>query len=166
MQPAPTTPTQPATPPQPATPTPPAPEPGAGARFRFDPAEAQVGVGEQVSVGIILEGVQQIFGVPMRFGWDPKVVRLAEIQKGTFLQGDVQDLIFSRNIRNDVGQAAINISRFPGTGGTDGGGLLVTLVLEGVAGGSTTLKARATGARDATGQPAQVAAAELSVTVR
>ncbi len=160
VQPAPTTPTQP------ATPTPAAPEPGAGARFRFDPAEAQVGIGEQVSVGIILEGVQQIFGVPMRFGWDPKVVRLAEIQKGTFLQGDGQDLIFSRNIRNDVGQAAINISRFPGTGGTDGGGLLVTLILEGVAGGSTTLKARATGARDATGQPAQVAAAELSVTVR
>ena len=117
-------------------------------------------------MNVLLEGAKQIFGVPMRFGWDPKVLRLAEIQKGTFLQGDGQDLIFSRNIRNDVGQAAINISRFPGTGGTDGSGLLVTLVLEGVAGGSATLKARATGARDATGQRVQVTAAELNVTVR
>ena len=162
---APAAPVQPA-PTAPATTTPPAPEPGAGARFRFDPAAPQVAAGEQVTVNVLLEGAKQIFGVPMRFGWDPKVVRLAEIQKGTFLQGDGQDLIFSRNIRNDVGQAAINISRFPGTGGTDGGGLLVTLVLEGVAGGSTTLKARATGARDATGQRVQVTAAELNVSVR
>ena len=162
------TPTAPPTPAPPVTPppTPPAPEPGAGARFRFDPAAPQVAAGEQVSVNVLIEGVNQIFGVPMRFGWDPKVLRLAEIQEGTFLQGDGQDLIFSRNIRNDVGQAAINISRFPGTGGTDGGGLLVTLVLEGVAGGSTTLKARATGARDATGQRVQVTAAEFNVTVR
>ena len=165
VQPTPTAPPAPAAPVTPA-PTPPAPEPGAGARYRFDPAAPQVAAGEQVTVNVLIEGVNQIFGVPMRFGWDPKVLRLAEIQKGTFLQGDGQDLIFSRNIRNDVGQAAINISRFPGTGGTDGGGLLVTLVLEGVAGGSTTLKARATGARDATGQRVQVTAAELNVTVR
>ena len=165
VQPTPTTPQAPAAPATPAPATP-APEPGAGARFRFDPAAPQVAAGEQVSVSVLIEGVTQIFGVPMRFGWDPKVLRLAEIQKGTFLQGDGQDLIFSRNIRNDVGQAAINISRFPGTGGTDGGGLLVTLVLEGVAGGSATLKARATGARDATGQRVQVTAAELNVTVR
>ena len=172
--PTPTAPAAPAAPVQPtptapqapATTTPPAPEPGAGARFRFDPAAPQLAAGEQVTVNVLLEGAKQIFGVPMRFGWDPKVLRLAEIQKGTFLQGDGQDLIFSRNIRNDVGQAAINISRFPGTGGTDGGGLLVTLVLEGVAGGSTTLRARATGARDATGQRVQVTAAELNVSVR
>ena len=165
VQPTPTTPQAPAAAVTPAPATP-APEPGAGARFRFDPAAPQVAAGEQVSVNVLLEGAKQIFGVPMRFGWDPKVLRLAEIQKGTFLQGDGQDLIFSRNIRNDVGQAAINISRFPGTGGTDGSGLLVTLVLEGVAGGSATLKARATGARDATGQRVQVTAAELNVTVR
>ena len=156
----------PTAPQAPAAPAPPAPEPGAGARFRFDPAAPQVAAGEQVSVNVLIEGVEQIFGVPMRFGWDPKVVSLAEIKKGTFLQGDGPDLIFSRNIRNDVGQAAINISRFPGTGGADGGGLLVTLVIEGVAGGSTTLKARATGARDATGQPVQVTPAELDVSVR
>ena len=101
--PTPTAPAAPAAPVQPtptapqapATTTPPAPEPGAGARFRFDPAAPQLAAGEQVTVNVLLEGAKQIFGVPMRFGWDPKVLRLAEIQKGTFLQGDGQDLIFS-----------------------------------------------------------------------
>ena len=139
---------------------------GPPVRFRLQPTMPQVAAGKKVSVNIMLEDAQQVFGVPMRFGWDPKVLRLLEIQKGTFLQGNGQDLIFSRNIRNDVGQAAINISRFPGTGGVDGSGLLVTLLFEGVSGGSTTLKARATGARDATGQAMPVKAVELNVTVR
>ena len=156
----------PAAPQQPAASAQPASAPGTGARFRFDPAAPQVAAGERVTVNIMIEGAQQIFGVPMRFGWDPKKLRLVEIRKGSFLQGDGQDLIFSRNIRNDAGQAAINLSRFPGTGGVDGHGALATLVLEGVASGSTTLKARATGARDAEGQPVQAPAAELTVTVR
>ena len=102
----------------------------------------------------------------MRFGWDPRILRLIDIQKETFLQGDGQDLIFSRNIRNDVGQAAVNISRFPGTGGIDGNGLLVTLVFEGLNNGTTKVQARATGARDVTGQTVQVNKAELKINVQ
>jgi len=134
--------------------------------FRFKSTASEVASGDEVSVGIILEGARQIFGVPMRFGWDPRILRLIDIQKETFLQGDGQDLIFSRNIRNDVGQAAVNISRFPGTGGIDGNGLLVTLVFEGLNNGTTKVHARATGARDVTGQAVQVNKAELKINVQ
>ena len=170
---APAAPTQPepATPAQtqPATPAPvaaPAPTPGAAPTLRFEPANPQVGVGETVAVNVFVDNANQLFGLPLRFGFDPKLVRLADIVKGTFLQGDGQDLIFSKNIRNEVGQAAINTSRFPGTGGVDGAGLVVTLTIEGVARGEMTLRVSPAGSRDATGQPVRIAPAQLSVNVR
>ena len=110
-------------------------DPSAPPSFSFAPAEPVVAVGEQIEVGVSIANVKQLFGIPMRFGYNPKLLRLVDIQRGTFLQGDGQDLIFSKNIRDKVGLAAVNISRFPGTGGVDGGGLLVTLVFEGVASG-------------------------------
>lgn len=154
---------------QPATPAPaatPAPTPGAAPTLRFEPANPQVGVGETVAVNIFVDNANQLFGLPLRFGFDPKLVRLADITKGTFLQGDGQDLIFSKNIRNEVGQAAVNISRFPGTGGVDGAGLVVTVMIEGVAGGQMTLRVSPAGSRDATGQRLSIAPAQLSVSVR
>lgn len=161
-QPAPQQPAQPAQ----QQPAPSAEEPSEGPSFRFDPPNPQVAAGETISVNVIIENANQIFGVPLRFGFDPNVIRLADITRGPFLQGEGTDLIFSRNIRNEVGQAAINISRFPGTGGVDGGGVLATLVFEGVASGNATVRVTPTGARDATGQAVQISSAQLPVTVR
>ncbi len=154
---------------QPAAPAPaaaPAPNPGAPPTLRFDPAEPQIGVGETVAINIYVDDANQLFGLPLRFGFDPKLVRIADIVKGTFLQGDGQDLIFSRNIRNEVGQAAVNISRFPGTGGVDGAGLVVTVNLEGIAAGEMAFRVSPAGSRDATGQQIKIEPARLTVNVR
>ncbi len=154
---------------QPAAPAPaasPAPNPGAPPTLRFDPVEPQIGVGETVAINIYVDDANQLFGLPLRFGFDPKLVRIADIVKGTFLQGDGQDLIFSRNIRNEVGQAAVNISRFPGTGGVDGAGLVVTVNLEGIAAGEMAFRVSPAGSRDATGQQIKIEPARLTVNVR
>ena len=138
----------------------------AGPSFRFAPAAPVVAVGEQLEIGVSVTNVKQLFGIPLRFGYNPKLLRLVDIQRGTFLQGDGQDLIFSKNIRHKVGLAAVNMSRFPGTGGVDGGGLLVTLVFEGVASGRSDVKVTPTGARDAESKPLKIAPGRVSVRVR
>ena len=140
--------------------------PSAGPSFRFAPAAPVVAVGEQLEIGVSVADVKQLFGIPLRFGYNPKLLRLVDIQRGTFLQGDGQDLIFSKNIRQRVGLAAVNISRFPGTGGVDGGGLLVTLVFEGLAAGRSDVKVTPTGARDAESKPLKIAPGQVSVRVR
>ena len=147
--------------------SPAAPEdPSAPPSFSFAPAEPVVAVGEQIEIGVSVANVKQLFGIPMRFGYNPKLLRLVDIRRGTFLQGDGQDLIFSKNIRQRVGLAAVNISRFPGTGGVDGRGLLVKLVFEGVASGRSDVKVTPTGARDAERKPLKVAPGQVSVRVR
>ena len=94
------------------------------------------------------------------------MIRIADITKGTFLEGDESDLIFSKNIRNEVGQAAVNISRFPGTGGVDGEGLVISLQVEGVAAGDARLRVIPTGARDGELKPLKIESAEIQVKVQ
>ena len=139
---------------------------GGGARFVLRPATPTVAVGGQTEVDVIVRNVKQLFGVPLRIRFDGRVMRLADITKGTFLEGDESDLIFSKNIRNEVGQAAVNISRFPGTGGVDGEGLIITLVVEGVSAGDARLRVIPTGARDGELRPLKIESAETRVTVQ
>jgi len=150
-----------------AAPQQPAPgQPGGQTRFVFEPASIEIAAGGKATVDVIVDNAAQLFGSPLRIGFDPRIVRVADITKGTFLEGDGMDLIFAKNIRPEVGQAAVNISRFPGTGGSDGRGVLVTLHLEGVAAGSSKIGVTSTGARNAEAQPISIPAAQLPVTVR
>jgi general secretion pathway protein D len=144
----------------------PAEQPGGQTRFVFEPASIEISAGGTATVDVIVENATQLFGSPLRIGFDPRVLRVTDITKGTFLEGDGMDLIFAKNIRAEVGQAAVNISRFPGTGGSDGRGVLVTLHLQGVAAGSSKIGITSTGARNADAQPVAIPAVQIPVTVR
>ena len=123
-------------------------------------------MGGQLEIQLLVQDVKQLFGMSMRIRYDQKVVKLVDIRKGTFLEGDEQDLIFSKNIRHVVGQAAVNISRFPGTGGLDGSGVIVTLVFEGLAAGTSNLRVVSSGARDGERKLLQIKSAQATLTVQ
>ena len=94
------------------------------------------------------------------------MLSLTDVSKGDFLAGpEMTDVIFSRNVRNQSGQAMVNLARFPGTGGADGSGVLITLTFEAVAPGETTVSAIPTGARTAEQQSLQLGTAQAKVTV-
>jgi general secretion pathway protein D len=161
--------------PQPVTPAPteqPAEQPAAtppaaASRLLFEPGQLTLGAGEEITVGVLADGVTDLFGSPLRIAFDPAVVNIVEITRGDFLAGPERtDLIFSRNIRNQVGQSAVNISRFPGTGGATGRGELIQIRLRGVAAGQTQLSVSPTGARSADGNPLNLQAASLQLTVQ
>ncbi len=151
-----------------AEPAAPATAPAAGPRIVFAPADPTVAPGDVFTIDVAIENVSQLFGIPMRIGYDREVLQLNEVEKGDFLAGEEgTDLIFSRNIRNQVGQAAVNISRFPGTGGADGAGTLIRLTFEALAAGESAVRVIPAGARVATSrQPLQIPAARTNVTVR
>lgn len=151
---------------QPAAEAPEQTDPASGLRFAFSPSQPTVAVGEQVQLDVLVEQAQQLFGAPLRIRYDREKLRVISIAKGDFLAGeDGTDLIFSRNIRNQVGQAAVNISRFPGTGGADGSGVLISIVFEGLAAGAADVRVIATGARNASSEVVQIPVGRLNVTV-
>lgn len=161
---------EPATPPvavTPATPEPTPATPTSAARLLFQPGQVSLASGEEITVTVMTDGVTDLFGSPLRIAYDPAVVNVVEITRGDFLAGPERtDLIFSRNIRNQVGQAAVNISRFPGTGGATGSGELIQIQLRGVGPGQTQLNVAPAGARAAGGTPLTLQSAALQLTVQ
>jgi len=147
---------------QPAPPT----AAAAGPSLSVNPPTASVGVNAEFSVSIQVNQAEQLFGMPLRIRYDKSILELQEVVKGDFLAGpEGTDLIFSRNIRNQVGQAAVNISRFPGTGGADGSGSLLTLTFKAIGPGQSAINVAPMGARNASQQVITVAAAKADITV-
>ena len=160
---------QPAEPPA-AEPTPPAPsaaaETGAGLRLSLNPAQPTIAVGATAAVTLGVNNAAQLFSMPMRVQYDRRFLELTSIDKGAFLEGDdASDIIFSRNIRQSNGLAAVNISRFPGTGGADGSGELITLTFKGLAAGQAKVRFMPTGPRNAESEVLKVAALAVDFTV-
>ncbi|MCY4596174.1 MAG: hypothetical protein OXC19_15420, partial [Bryobacterales bacterium] len=120
-----------------------------GPQLYLQPEGTVVPVDQQVTFSLMVGDAVELASMPMRIQYDQEKLRLVGIEKGPFLAGDdASDIIFSRSIRHANGLAAVNISRFPGAGGADGEGLLVTLTFEGLAPGPAQLRVIATAPRD------------------
>jgi general secretion pathway protein D len=131
---------EPAPPPPAEAPKPaPAPAPVAPFGVRFDPAALKMKQGETVKVSLLVENGTDVFNAPVRFQFDPKILRLNELERGNFLTSDGQQVIFTRNILNDTGYAIVILNRLPGAPGVSGSGPLVTVTFQAVARGTTQL---------------------------
>ncbi len=131
--------------------------PPQGPRLYLRPEAIPVPAGQQVTFSLMVGAAKELASMPLRVQYDREKLRLVAIDKGPFLAGDdASDIIFSRSIRHANGLAAVNISRFPGSGGADGEGQLVTLTFEGLAAGPAQLRVSATAPRDASGQALSV----------
>ena len=121
-------------------------------RLFLEPAIVEIGVGQEVTLSLMVGDAVELASMPMRIQYDREKLRLTGIEKGPFLSGqDASDIIFSRSIRHANGLAAVNISRYPGAGGADGEGELVTLTFEALApgAGSCAYSQRVLGTRPA-----------------
>ncbi len=134
--------------------------------LRFDNDAVSLAPGQEVKLSVLIDNAQQLFATPLRIRYDHRVLTLTDVSKGDFLAGpELTDVIFSRNIRNQSGQAAVNLSRFPGTGGADGSGVLVTLTFQAVAPGESAIAVTPTGARTADQKTLQLGTAQARATV-
>ena len=102
----------------------------------------------------------------MQIKFDPKILRLNDVVRGSLLTSDGQQVAFSKNILNDTGEGTVNISRFPSTGGVSGSGALVTLVFQAVAHGETVVTIPQLTLRNSQSQPITATSPQLTVTVK
>ena len=156
--------------PQPPAAEPPkteAPKPAAsgGVALRFQPERTRAALGGVVVLTLTAEGASDLFGAPMQLSFDPKVLRLNDVIRGNLMAGDGQTPIFSRNIRNDAGEATIVLNRLPGSPGVNGSGGLVTLMFQVVGKGSTDVRITEVTLRNSQMQPLSAAPPVANVTV-
>ena len=118
-------------------------------RLRFDRPQASEAVGARIILNLLADHVSELFASPLRVRFDPAVLRLVDARRGALLSSDGQDVIFSKSVEGEAGEASINLSRFPGAGGVSGSGVLLTLEFEIAAPGKTSVRIANVAARNA-----------------
>jgi len=153
----------------PATAPPAAGQPAAaagGLNIRFSPAQVETNYGQNITVSLLLDGGVDVASAPMQIQFDPKVLRLDAVNRGEFLSNDSQPPVFTKDTRNDVGTAAIQLARLPGVPGANGNGILLTMTFQAVGRGPATVTIPNLTIRNSQGQVISTSSPSLAVNVK
>lgn len=142
-----------------------APKPPGVLAVRFDQLATALKTGAPLTLNLQIDNAADLFGAPMRLKWDPKVLRLNDVSRGALLASDGQQPIFTRNIRNDEGEAVVVLNRAAGAPGVNGSGTLLTLTFQAVGKGSTAVSVLDLSLRNAQMQPVPAQPAPAMVNV-
>ncbi len=132
----------------------------------FTPPQTDLAVGATVPVTIQLNHVNDLAAVQMTLKYDPKILHITNLISGDLIKQNGPELIPSRNILNDSGNATIGIARDPSSGGVSGTGGLLTVVFQAVAPGSSTVTAPQFTMTGTAGQSIAAAAPVLTINVK
>ena len=153
--------------PAPTAPAPEAPAPAAGPmRLYFNPPNLQTQLSGVVTVALQIDNASDLFAVPMKLKFDPKILRLSSVKEGNLMGGDGQKINFTENTLNDTGDATVVLNRLPGTGGISGSGALVNLTFQAVGRGTSTVTVSDLTLVNSTSNPIVAASPLLSVVVQ
>ncbi|MBZ5527980.1 MAG: tetratricopeptide repeat protein [Acidobacteriia bacterium] len=134
---------QPAPPPSSAVPAPAVPQPppaaAQGPRLHFDPQLQNLKPGDTVTLGVVVDNVQDLFSIPMLLQYNPAIISVEEVRHGGFLSGGTQEIAIVQRVDKERGQAIISATRQPNTAGVSGSGTLMGIVIRALAPGSSSL---------------------------
>jgi len=140
--------------------------PPAATRLLLRPEAIVTQPGASFSVQLEIQNARGLFSAAFRVKFDPRLLRLNEIQAGGLLSGDGKQIVFTRNVLNDVGEAIVNLNRAPGAGGVSGSGALAVLSFQAIGPGLTSVSFPGLTLRDYQLQVIPVEAPQLSVTIK
>src|SRR5205809_2241989 len=165
-QPTPTPPPAQSAPPPAQTPPPSQGSAGGAASFMFDPANVTQPPCSTFAVNVLLSGAQNVYSVPLKISYDPKVLQVVNVSNGGLLSQDGQAVALVHRDDDSSGTLQITATRPPGATGVSGQGTVVTLTFMAKAAGQSNLTISKGGARDPGMQPIAVAGAVATVTVQ
>jgi general secretion pathway protein D len=159
--------TAPAVGPATSPPPPPSLPAGAGPRVIFVPGTVSVGQNTPFTVNVELNGGADTSAVtPLRIKWDPAVLRLTDIAPGDLLSRNGGAVNAIKDIRNDAGEATLNLSRAAGAAGVSGSGPVAILNFVAVARGTGTVTVTEMGLKNSQSQAVPVMLGSVSVAVQ
>ncbi len=102
-------------------------------QLAFEPATVALKAGETTTVGVVVQGAQDLYSIPMLMQYDPKVISVEDVRQGGFLSGGQQPIAVVQRVDKERGQAIVSATRMPNTPGVSGSGTIFGVVLRGVA---------------------------------
>jgi general secretion pathway protein D len=139
--------------------------PGGAASLAFNPPIVQAALSSQVKLVLQAQNMTDLANVPVKVRWDPKILRLEMISPGALLTQDGKIVAPSLDIRNDTGDASIEVNRLAGAGGVSGTGPLLQLTFTAVGKGATNVSITEASLKNSKQQPVAVQPPSVSVQV-
>jgi general secretion pathway protein D len=145
--------------------TPPGAAPAGPVSVALTATPQEVQSGATVAVSVQVNNATDLSAVQMGLKFDPKILRINTVTGGDLIRRNGPDLVPSRNVLNDSGDATIGIARDPASGGISGSGSVLTIVFQAIGKGPTTLTVPQFSMTGSGGQaiPAQAASLALNV---
>jgi general secretion pathway protein D len=140
--------------------------PGGTAGIMFNSAKVQAQLSSQVVITLQGQNLTDVASVPVKLRWDPKVLRLEMIAAGALLAQDGKIIAPSLDIRNDTGDASMDVNRVAGAGGVSGSGPLLLFTFTAVGKGTTDVKITEAALKNSNQQPITLQAPVVSVVVQ
>jgi general secretion pathway protein D len=113
---------------------------GAAAQLRFNPERVNLKSGDSEIVGISIDGVNDLFSIPVLLKYDPAVIQITEVRDGGFLSGGTQAVAIVQRIDAQKGEVMISCTRGPHTAGVNGAGTILGLVVRAVGAGDARIQ--------------------------
>ncbi len=140
--------------------------PGGAAALAFSPGTVQAKLSSQVKLVLEAQNMADLASVPVKVRWDPKVLRLEMISPGALLTEDGKIVAPSLDIRNDTGDASIEVSRVAGAAGVSGSGPLLQLTFTAVGKGTGNVTVTEAGLKNSKQQAITVQPPTVTVEVQ
>jgi len=99
---------------------------------------ARVETGDEVTLLVTAENVEDLVHAPLKLTWDPGLLEFVRAEEGDLLRLDGAATVFMASEGGQPGQISIALSRMPPQeSGANGSGVLCSVTMRAVAGGST-----------------------------
>lgn len=135
-------------------------------RVSLSPANFEITEGREVRVSVVVQSQEEISAMTLNLSFNPQVLNLKEIVKGSIADRLGQNVPFLQNIDNSSGSCTIGFSGTDVARGFKGAGRVATLVFEATAKGDSPLAFSSVTANGPTGRAIQFETPEGRVRVR
>jgi general secretion pathway protein D len=140
--------------------------PQRAARVRFEPQTLTLKTGQSVTIGVVVDNVNDLFSIPLLLQYNPAVISVEEVEHGPFLSGGTQEIAIVQRVDKERGQAIISATRQPNTPGVNGSGTLMGIVIKALAPGSSNLSIVQVNAKDSQQKPIPLITGEATLQVQ
>jgi general secretion pathway protein D len=144
----------------------PGPPPGPGARVNFNQPRIDTSLSSTFDVVLNIENGADVASAPFEIRFDPKILRLNDVIPGDYFTRAIPPPVFTKNLQNDTGTAAIQLGRPPGSPGVAGAGTLVMLSFQAIGRGTATVSVPNLTVRNSQGQTVATASPQVAVNVK
>jgi general secretion pathway protein D len=134
--------------------------------MHFDPATLNLAPGQTATLGVVIDNVSDLFSVPMMLQYNPAVISVEEVRHGGFLSGGTQDIAIVQRVDKEHGQAMISATRQPNSGGVNGSGTLLGVVVKAIGPGTSNLSIVQVNAKDSQMKPIPLVTGEATLHVQ